>query len=348
MATTSLIELFQGLNTGDGSNETRPQAICLPFNPGSDFRIRSEGLRKVDRYLFRVFDKNSDGSTDNIWAKSRDVNHPEPCANSYKDIFARDDRREAAQALRRHLQWDGGPHEEDNFVSWSSSLLVVLQYAHFRARHFPGNDLNSTSGMSLCVVDTTLLPPMSFMRDMDLLSAFSQYDDTFSEKTLPNLQSLRRKKHTLYSGSYYFGEYLSQGALRIEGCCSIRLMQDIIDAGLYKLREELKSAATGAEMWANKVIMLREKFYTSRPWPVDDNAVAAALHIGNLYGSTWVLPIALAFLALQPRFARDDAMIEKLRCLYCKGEPISILSPTRAEADIVPKVLNYFNSHLKR
>ena len=348
MATTSLIENFQALKVRDGSNDAQRQAICLPFNPGSDFGIPSERRGKVDRYLFRVFDEYSDGSTDSIWAKSRDANHhPEPRANSYKDIFARDDRCEAAQALRRHLQWDGGSYEEDNFVSWSSSLLVVLQYAHYRARRFCDGNFES---VFLCVVDTTLLPPMSFMRDMDLLTAFSRYDDLSSGiKTLPQLQSLRQRKHREYTGSYYFGEYLSQGALRIEDRCRIMPMQDIIDAGLYTLREELKPPATGAEFWANKVIMLREQFYMSHPChALGDKATQAALHIGDLYGTTWILPITLAFLALEPRLARDEAMIMELRHLYCEGELISILLSTRAEANIAPKMLKHFHSHLKR
>lgn len=108
---------------------------------------------------------------------------------------------------------------------------------------------------------------MVFMRDMDLLTAFSQYDTSpsYMQKTLPKLQSLRRRRHRNYSGSYYFGEYLSQGALRIEGCCSIISMQDIIDAGLYTLKDELRFPEVKEESWANRVIMLRESFYTSKP-----------------------------------------------------------------------------------
>jgi hypothetical protein len=346
MATTSLIENFQNLAVKDESDEAQPHATCLPFNPGPDSGISPGWHMQVDRYLFRLFDRCSDGSTDETWVKSRDASQNR--FNYDRDVFERQDRGEAAQALRRHLQWVGPPEKEDNFVSWTSSLLVVLQYAHYRAHRFWDENFKK---LFLCVVDTTLLPPMVFMRDTDLLTAFSKYDNSPScmKKTLPKLQSLRRKKHREFSGSYYFGEYLSQGALRIEGCCSILSMQDIIDAGLYTLKEELKLPTAENEAWANRVIMLREGFYVSKPCgTADDDAVECAYYIGDMYGPTWKLPIALAFLALKPRPNWDDAMIEELRTLYSKGEPPLVLSWTRAEANVNLKVTKHSNSHLKR
>ena len=319
MATASLIENFQSLVVKDDSDTIQAHAKCLPFKPWPDFGISP---RKVDRYLFRLFDKRSDGSMDSIWVKSRDAKQTR--FHYDKDIFEREDRDEAAQALRRHLQWKGQPGEEDNFVSWSSSLLFVLQYAHYRARHFPNSDFRE---MFLCVVDTTLLPPKVFMRDTDLLMAFSRYDNSGGNDTLQGLQLLRQKRHAQYNGFYDFGEYLSQGALRIEKCCRIVSMADIRDAGLYTLREELESAVTTKEKWANRVLNLRQIFYeTGICYLAHDYEVKYALRIGSKFGPTWDVPIALAFLALKPRRIPDEAMVEEFRPLCCRGKCLSVMS----------------------
>jgi hypothetical protein len=343
MATTSLIENFQNLAVKDESDELQQHGTCLPFNPGPDSGISPRRLERVDRYLFRLFDKNSDGYTDCKWVKSKDADKTR--FQYDKDIFEREDRHEVAQALNEHLYWSGEAYEEDNFVSWSSSLLVVLQYAHFRARRCDFRE------MFLCVVDTTLLPPKVFMRDMDLLAAFSRYDNSpsYMQKTLPKLQSLRRKKHREYSGSYYFGEYLSQGALHIENCCSIVPIAHIIDTGLYVLKEELADPTTIKEKWANRVIKLREVFYDSSiRYLAHDREIEYALRIGDLFGSTLKLPMALALLALKPRRIPDEAMVKEFRPLYGKGRSLTIPTSTQTDANIKQKVKEGLNSHPKR
>ncbi|GAB7325364.1 hypothetical protein MBLNU13_g09405t1 [Cladosporium sp. NU13] len=336
MATTSLVESFQTLQIKAHS--------CLPFNPGPDFGIASERLAQVDRYLFRLFDQRSDGSMDGIWVKSRDAKQ-----NRFhydKDVFEREDRREAAQALRRHLQWEGQPKKEDNFVSWSSSLLLVLQYAFYRKAIYPDHKLED---MQLCVVDTTKLPDGAFLSDTVLIEAFSQYDyDPTNRKSLPYLKTLRQSQ-------YYFGEYLSQGALYIEECCAIVSMDSIVSNGLYDLREEFQVAAQSSDQkWAKEVlnlrqvfrsseaerpslatehaglyalrqefslpatkddrtnvtvIKLREKFYNPSPCHSTETfKIESALHIGDKYGPSWKLPITLAFLALKPGLAWNDGI----------------------------------------
>jgi hypothetical protein len=166
---------------------------------------------------------------------------------------------------------------------------------------------------------------MAFMRDLDLVKVFSEYDtlpEPASTWRLSDLQALRRKKYAPYSGSYDFGEYLSQGTLRIENCCSIVAMADIKDAGLDVLRRELAYPITGQEKWAKRVIVLRETFYdSSPPCYVGEYDVDCALRVGDLYGPTWKVPVALAFLALKPRRAWDEAIFEEFRPLYSEGKP---------------------------
>ena len=107
MATASLTEDFGTLtlNVENNSSETQQDAKCLPFSSGPDSGIITNGLGQVDRYLFRLFDKHSDGSMDSKWVKSRDANQAR--FHHKKDIFAWKNRERAAQALRRHLQWTG-------------------------------------------------------------------------------------------------------------------------------------------------------------------------------------------------------------------------------------------------
>lgn len=323
--TTSLIETFQSLNVADDVDADQPNPTCLPFNPGRDFESAQAKAGRVDRYLFRLFDKHSDGCTNHVWVKSRDAEKSRPTSNT--DIFARADRRAAAQALRRHLQWDGQPHQEDNFVSWTSSLLVVLQYAFYRSQWFGDLDF---AAMNLCVVDTSLLPDGAFLNDMALIEAFSRHDSAPIEEkekkfNLTKLNALRKKKHINFSGSYYFGEYLSQGALNIEACSSIVSMGQIIDDGLGLLRPELANPDARNGQWANRVIALREAFYTSEPHGIaGDNEVAAAVQIGQAYGPSWELPVALAFLALKPRPDWDGTIIKAFRKLYNRGKTLPL------------------------
>ncbi|GAB7325365.1 hypothetical protein MBLNU13_g09405t2 [Cladosporium sp. NU13] len=318
MATTSLVESFQTLQIKAHS--------CLPFNPGPDFGIASERLAQVDRYLFRLFDQRSDGSMDGIWVKSRDAKQ-----NRFhydKDVFEREDRREAAQALRRHLQWEGQPKKEDNFVSWSSSLLLVLQYAFYRKAIYPDHKLED---MQLCVVDTTKLPDGAFLSDTVLIEAFSQYDyDPTNRKSLPYLKTLRQSQ-------YYFGEYLSQGALYIEECCAIVSMDSIVSNGLYDLREEFQVAAQSSDQkWAKEVLNLRQVFRSSeaeRPSLATERELDAVLRIGHSYGSIWRLPIALAFLALKPRHVWDTR-IARLCRLWCSSGEYPLLSWNERKAKL--------------
>lgn len=322
MADTSLIKSFQTLVVKDDSDGTQPHITCLPFNPGPDFGI-SPG--KVDRYLFRLFDKHSDGSMDHTWVKSRDAKQTRFHYDT--DVFEREDRHEAAQALRRHLQWTGQPGEEDNFVSWSSSLLLVLQYAFYRKGYFAKCN-HKLEDMKLCVADTTKLPDGVFLSDTALIEAFSQYDLDRNRKSLPHLKTLRQ-------GQYYFGEYLSQGALCIEECCSIVSMDTIVSKGLYHLRKEFQDAAQSPnQKWAKEVLNLRQTFCSSRssrsleaerPFPVTDRELTVALSIGYSYGSIWRLPIALAFLALKPRHFWDTNLIKACR-LWCSSGEYPILS----------------------
>ena len=80
------------------------------------------------------------------------------------------------------------------------------------------------------------MPKAAFVRDLEIIDAFSGYSDPCVQRNLAYLQQLR-----LEPMEYYFGEYLSQGYLDIEGKCAQATMQDMIDSGLFQLMPKLES-----------------------------------------------------------------------------------------------------------
>lgn len=302
------------------SNATRPNTTCLPFNPGPEFKALLERYGQVDRFLFRASERNSRTSTDRTWVKSRDARLLRPSSNS--DIFATHSYSKAAENLGRFLYSELSPQEDNNFVSWSSSLLTVLQSAFLMAQRARDRTLANTF---ICVVDTARLPARVFMSDMFLISAFSKYDTSprvpsASRSRLSDLLSLRQTKHLKCAGSNDFGQYLSQGALLVEGHCSVVSLAGIVDAGLYALKDELSLPIPRDEAWAVSIIRLRERFYATSPCsPAEALEIEFALRIGEKYGPSWKLPIALAFLALKPRLARDDGIMKAVRQFHGKS-----------------------------
>lgn len=258
----------------------------LLFNP--------KNAGETPRYLFRVFTPYSQGTTDTHWVKSMAASDGLACGET--DIFSLKNKERAADMLNRHLRWQKLCH--DNLVSWTSSLLVALVYIfHLRASIHKEATLDE---IQLLVVDTATFPKGVFMRDLDLLYSFLSFN-----KGLRNLYSLRRRKSSEFSGSYYFGEYLSQGALKIEGHCQMVSAQKIIDAGLYDIRKEFKEFADwkkepGSAGWANAVLEIREVFYQDhlQPQRMSLRAKGAVLDISRLFGPNFQVPIAANLVAL--------------------------------------------------
>lgn len=194
--------------------------------------------------------------------------------NSKLDIFARDDKL-VARMLCQHLWWMEGP--EDNLVSWTSSLLFALVYVfHLHANSRDGSEFND---ISLCIIDTTKFAAGTFLQDLDLIKAYVSHD-----ADLRKLEEIRLDK-------YYFGEYLSQGALEIQDKCEIVPASAMIEHGLLTLRPDFKSFASWPKMkrppWANPVLSLREKV-----GGMDEEKLLALVTIAGLFGPRWKLPMA--------------------------------------------------------
>ncbi|KAF4972994.1 hypothetical protein FSARC_571 [Fusarium sarcochroum] len=199
--------------------------------------------------------------------------------------------------ISRHLLWHRGSN--DKLVSWTSSLLYALVYVfHLHAYRKNGSAFGDTY---LCVVDTSSLLEGVFVRGMDLVEAYQSFDDS-----LRGLGNLRRRKHRISSGYFYFGEYLSQGALKIEGSCQIVSSRDIIDRGLRDIRPEFAEfeewKPQQSPPWENTTIELREAVY-STPWErqgIGTEGLKVALEISDLFGPQWKLPMTASFVALAP------------------------------------------------
>lgn len=269
--------------------------------------VRTLGkLDEIPRYLFRVFTEKSCETTDKTWAKSEDARD---AAQDYNvDLFSRDDNRQVADMISRHLWWDEG---SDSLVSWTSSLLFALVYVLHRRTNRVRLIFDN---IYLCVIDTTCFSTGVFIRDMDLIQACGPCDPD-----LGRLENLRKTK-------YYFGEYLSQGALQIEGECEIISAQAIINEGLYVLLPELESFAQWEPQpkppWPNEVIKPREKFYYKGETELQGSSegeLQAAIHIGELFGQRWRMPMAINFIALIPRPSDDTNILLTFRSTTFTG-----------------------------
>jgi len=276
----------------------------LLFNPTGDKAGLRAKFDDVPRYLFRISTPKSDGTTDKFWVKSKDARHGR--MNSREDVLELDDNQQVAGMLNRHLRWKGETNDPDNFVSWTSSLLFALQYVFYRHTH--RTDRSSLASIYLYIIDTAGFRKGTFVRDMDLIRAYRSFD-----KRLQDLEILRTTKHRDFAGSFYFGEYLSQGALKIEGKCQFISAQAIIDQGLFYLQPEFsKSIVTKEPSWSNEVIRLREAFSrkAAELQPITDDELEVAINIVYRFDPGWRLPIAANLIALLPRRSEDGAILQ--------------------------------------
>lgn len=273
----------------------------LVFRPQADSGLAENALDNIPRYLFRVVTPRSDGKTNGTWARSQAAYQNRD--SSLEDIFFHLDyekRTTIAHTLNLHLRWRPKNGFEDNFVSWTSSLLFAIQYIYYR--HFSAKDGSSLKDIQLYVVDTALFPKGTFICDLDLIECFYQFDVNL-KKDLGDLRSLRN------GDTYYFGEYLSQGSLKIEDKHQMISAKSLFDDNrLCRLQPRFPQIHTllSTDMvvrWSNEVVRLRRAIWsenmlglpsvvnTGNPWPAIEEIVANV-------APGWRLPIAIYFAAL--------------------------------------------------
>lgn len=296
MAIPEMSDALKALRISD------PEPESLLFCPtGERAWLRESG---IPRYLFRVFTPKSRGTTDQSWTRSMDATD----GIRKVDIFARGNNEQVASMLNRHLRWQEG--DEDNLVSWTSSLLFALVYVfHLHANY---RDQSAFDAISLCIIDTQKFPKAVFLRDVDLIQVYSPFDEA-----LQNIKVLRSR------GDWYFGEYLSQGALKIENKCRIVSAQAMIDMGLYDLQHEFETFSRWKKgrspPWARQVVNLREVVYQIEGSGESDDRICIAIRISQLFGPCWALPMAANLVALLPPSEDEIAIIRAFRVIFFTG-----------------------------
>jgi hypothetical protein len=100
----------------------------------------------------------------------------------------------------------------------------------------------------------------------------------------------------------YFGEYLSQGNLKVEGACTIVSFSKIISPSLDKLYSPFEALMDGDRAnWVKPVMELRESFYDGEtPKPITLAEVQAVAAVKNNFESQWTLATAANLFALRP------------------------------------------------
>ena len=318
-------DLAKDTQSLDAETQDSQPKDCLPFNPlGSDEWIK-DTLEEVPRYLFRVATPTSGGQTTKSWAKSKDAANAR--ASSQTDIFVRSAPR-VANMLDKHL-WKKENSKFDNFVSWSCSLLYAIQYIFYRHHE----DRTSLDKIDLYIVDTAKLPKGAFVRDMDLISVFGPLNAGLQKlQGIRNGTAQNNPQSNLpdFLRSYYFGEYLSQGALKIEACCSVVSAQEMLDAGLLDLRGEFRASRRFNLGLDERMKHLRKIFAQREEVPRQlDKDIQAAVSIGQLFGPGWSVPVAAALMALRPCQGEDIQMI-------CKE--LKMMLPSKSSCIIIKNI----------
>lgn len=305
----------------------------LLFRPQAGSGITKTVLDDIPRYLFRVASPHSDGNTNETWVRS-DSSYRNK-ASSMEDIFFNLDaekRAKIAQILNLHLRWWPKHGAEDNFVSWTSSLLFAIQYIYYR--HLSPKDGSSLPEIRLYVIDTTRFPRGTFIRDLDLINIFCE-----SDENLKDLQSLRNRP------SYYFGEYLSQGALKIENKCQMIPAEILFEQNrLRRLQPHFaqlhRETRRAKPEWVKEVIRLRKTIWPDTGLPIFSLAemwdrLQAVEEIIQNIAPGWRLPLAIYFAALigsesnieEQETANDNVFFAYFRSKSSHRGSLRILSP---------------------
>jgi hypothetical protein len=201
------------------------------FNPanfgpsGSNMAYMFPFSTDVPRYLYRVvqssryYGESLDLAASNMWLSSGD--QPGLAAPDLLSL----DPEVAAKKLIHHLSsWHTS--DDDNLVSWSSSLEHALQSAICRFDF-------SVFGYNIfvCAVDTTRFPMRQFARDRWLLRV---YRDTEAARGLGRLYDALLDDQLVYNG-----EFFSQGMVNLKGRSSTCNLLELESAGIQGLYPEL-------------------------------------------------------------------------------------------------------------
>lgn len=196
---------------------------------------------------------------------------------------------------------------DDNFVSWTSSLLFALVYIFYlHANRRDGSDFTE---IYICIIDTTRFAKGVFLQDLDLIRAYSAFD-----RALADTLKLRTEKH---GGRFYFGEYLSQGALKIKGKCAIVPASALIERGLFDLQPIFEEFAHWEKAftppWVYPVLHLRNDIDRKTAGASTSTVLRAVNCIIQLFEPPWRLPMAANLIGSLCCRIEDPSILEFFR-----------------------------------
>lgn len=271
-----------------------PDGPTLFYSPASQLTYPA-----VPRYLFRAFDNESSGRNDQYVVASAESISAMPL-RSRVDLLSRT-TGEITQMLYSHLTKSCfGGKDTDNLMSWSSSLLFVLQYAIWRCHQ----RRCGPTEIQICTIDTRKFPRGQFARDMSLLRAYRE---------APELDNKTRSffKFRLENSYYDNGEYLSQGTLHHAGRSSTECLFQLIQKGLHDLYPEF-AETTAMSSWTNRVGSLRTAWSIEHPTTSLD--IVRAVEIARACFKKIDTPdIALLLLSFKNRKLRGPVQEGKFR-----------------------------------
>ncbi|CEL02052.1 hypothetical protein ASPCAL01627 [Aspergillus calidoustus] len=275
------------------------EQISFPFQPSISQRQSLPLFHKnsTPRYLYRLVAPQAPGtSPPSNSAPFAVCRHP-------PDLFQFPPKK-AANLLLNHLLWQRGAEDGCNLLSWTSSLLFALQYALYRHRK-DGDDLRH---ITLIIIDTSLFPQGTFIQDMEVMKLF-EHADTRLHKFVEYRET-----------EYYFGEYLTQGPLNIQGRCVFASVQQMIDLGLFTLQPGLADVEQW-QCWPKRVLDYRQLFADKKQVATRKGDVTTAFDIArHCFGGPWTVPGAIMLLSLQPRYKDDRVIADGFKAQFTAAE----------------------------
>lgn len=296
------------------------EPTTLFYPPAS--RLPNSHLAEVPRYLFRAFDEESSGRSDHHVVASAESISAES-ERSRTDLLSRPPG-ESTRMLFNHLKWFES-EDADNLMSWSGSLLYVIQYAIWKCN----KRCCDPAEVYICIVDTRKFPRGQFARDKSLLRAYR--DAPEFDRSMRSFFDFR-----LRNLDYDNGEYLSQGVLHHAGRSSVVSLEQLIQAGLYDLYPEFKDASV-RKLWAKRARFLRSAWSDERTTTQLDihYAVNVARECFNGFDA---LDIALVLLTLKKRKLLPIAtMRQGVRRIYRDFGPVEVQRYTDIMKNIMAK-----------
>lgn len=236
-----------------------------------------------------------------------------------------------AAILNRHLQ--GSAHATDEFptpdsaspfLSWTSSLLYAFQLAVYKHKQ----EQLPLSKIYLCLVDTKLFLPSTFIEDVILVGALRGEIDHMDDELYHAPFTQRTYEHWMvgcgrmcgYTGietrydvcdmAGYFGEYITQGQIYIKGWSTTVACDRIINDYLFTLIPCLKPAILGGRDPAKALKELRAPFFGVKEIRgITRNEHRVGTKIVEEIPARWRVVMLCHLLALRPRPARHPGYL---------------------------------------